>query len=140
MKKPFDVHMKRGKGSPEETKARRAARTARRDKLEEAARWKQLEARGVLVNPAALAPNKSYGAPAFVYRGYYVDVPFRCKDCGKDEIWTATQQKWWYEVAKGFAYSTATRCRPCRRKDQARRTEARRTHLDGVARKPRKGA
>ena len=132
--------MTSGKQRREDIKARRGARAAQRDKLEEAARWKQLEARGVLVNPAALAPNNSYGAPAFVYRGYYVDVPFRCKDCGKDEIWTATQQKWWYEVAKGFAYSIATRCRACRRKEQGRRTESRRTHLEGVARKPRKGA
>jgi Probable zinc-ribbon domain len=132
--------MTSGKQRREEIQVRRAARTARRDKLEEAARWKQMEARGVLVNAAALAPNKSYGAAAFVYRGYYVDVPFRCKDCGKDEIWTATQQKWWYEVAKGFAYSTAIRCRACRRKQQAHRTASRRTHLEGVARKPRKGA
>ena len=130
--------MKRNKKRPE-IKVRRAARAARREKLEEAARWKEREARGVLVNAAALAPNNSYGAAAFVYRGYYVDVPFRCKDCGKDEIWTATQQKWWYEVAKGFAYSAATRCRACRHKEQARRTEARRTHLEGVARKARKG-
>jgi len=131
--------MTRGKQRREEIKTRRAALTARRAELEEAARWKQLEARGVLVNAAALAPNNSYGAPQFVYRGYYVDIPFRCEDCGKDEVWTATQQKWWYEVAKGFVYSTATRCRNCRRKEQARRTEARRRHLEGVSRKTRGG-
>jgi hypothetical protein len=132
--------MTSGKQRREEIKARRAARSARRSMLEKAARLKQLEARGVLVNAAALAPNNSYGAPGFVHRGYYVDVPFRCKDCGKDEIWTATQQKWWYEVAKGFIYSTAIRCRTCRRKVQAHRAESRRTHLEGVGRKPRKGA
>jgi len=32
---------------------------------------------------------------------YYVDKPFICRDCGKHEIWKATSQKWWYEVAKG---------------------------------------
>ena len=89
------------------------------------------EKRDVLVNESALAPNNSYGAPKFVYRGYYVDVPFKCKDCGKEEVWTATQQKWWYEVAKGFAYSTAVRCRACRRKEQARKTAARRTSQGG---------
>lgn len=107
--------------------------------LEEAARRKQMEARGVLVNESALAPNNSYGAPEFVRRGYYVDLPFRCKACGKEEVWTATRQKWWYEVAKGFVYSTATLCRACRRKEQARRAEARRVSLEGLARKARGG-
>ncbi len=77
------------------------------------------------VNEALLAPNNSYGAPDFVRRGYYVDLVFKCVDCGTEEIWAGTQQKWWYEVAKGFAYSTAIRCRSCRRKERARREEAR---------------
>ena len=89
----------------------------------------------VPVNEELLAPNNSYGAPDFVTRGFYVDRPFRCKDCGKDQLWTATQQKWWYEVAKGFAWSTAIRCRACRRKEQERRANARDVHLEGIARK-----
>ena len=87
------------------------------------------------VNEDLLAPYKSYGAPGYVMRGYYQDVPFRCQGCGKEETWTAAQQKWWYEVAKGYVYSTAKLCRPCRKKAQARRAEARRVHLEGVARK-----
>jgi hypothetical protein len=87
------------------------------------------------VNEDSLAPYKSYGAPDYVMHGYYQDFPFRCQDCGKEEIWTAAQQKWWYEVAKGYVYSTATLCRPCRRKEQERRVEARRVHLEGIARK-----
>jgi putative zinc ribbon protein len=87
---------------------------------------------GPPVNEALLAPNNSYGAPDFVYRGYYVDRPFRCVDCGKEEVWTGAQQKWWYEVAKGFAYSTAVRCRLCRRKERQRRDDARRVHLAGL--------
>ena len=75
----------------------------------------------VRVNLSALAPYNSYGEPAFVRDGFYKDVPFRCRDCGKDEIWTARQQKWWYEVAKGYVYSGAVRCRACRRADRARR-------------------
>ena len=87
------------------------------------------------VNEASLAPNNSYGAPDFVYRGFYRDLPFTCKDCGQEEVWRATQQKWWYEVAKGFVYSTATRCRPCRRKERERKSAARSVHLDGMRRK-----
>ena len=75
----------------------------------------------VRVNESALAPYNSYGAPDFVRAGRYSDRPFRCRDCGKSEIWTARQQKWWYEVAKGYVYSTAVRCRACRRADRARR-------------------
>jgi Probable zinc-ribbon domain len=70
----------------------------------------------VRVNESALAPYNSYGDPEFVRAGHYSDRPFRCRDCGKDEVWTARQQKWWYEVAKGYVYSTAVRCRACRRK------------------------
>jgi hypothetical protein len=132
--------LRSGRQRREEIKLQRASRAARRAVLEDAARRKQLEARGVLVNVSALAPNNSYGSPKFVQRGYYVDQPFKCKGCGKDEIWTATQQKWWYEVAKGYVYSTAMLCRPCRRKEQARRNEARRVHLEGLARKRRKDA
>lgn len=87
------------------------------------------------VNAALLRPTKSYGMPEFVSRGHYVDLPFACKDCGKQEVWTATQQKWWYETAKGDVWTTARRCRACRRREQARRTQARQVHLEGLARR-----
>jgi hypothetical protein len=92
----------------------------------------------VPVNVSALAPCNSYGTPVFVERGYYLDVPFTCAGCGAADVWRAAQQKWWYEVMKGFLYSTATRCRTCRRREQARRADARKTHLDGLRR--RRGA
>ncbi len=68
------------------------------------------------VNAAAFAPFNSYGEPEFLCRGYYRDQAFTCIDCGADEVWTAAQQKWWHEVAKGYVYAAACRCRPCRRK------------------------
>ncbi len=75
------------------------------------------------VNLANLAPNNSYGVPEFVTRGTYLDMPFKCKGCGKNEVWTAAQQKWWYESAKGFAYSTAVRCRACRKRLRGEQVE-----------------
>lgn len=93
-----------------------------------------------LVNVAALAPTNSYGDTDYVTRGTYRDLHFCCADCGKNELWTATQQKWWYEVAKGNRDSTATRCRPCRAKERARKAEARRVHLEGVTRKAQASA
>lgn len=86
-------------------------------------------------NPTALAPSNSYGTPDFVRRGYYIDMAFTCKGCGKHEVWTATQQKWWYEVAKGGQDKIAVRCRPCRAKERARKNEARRVHLEGLTKK-----
>jgi hypothetical protein len=49
------------------------------------------------------------------FREYYVALPIVCKDCGTQEVWTARQQQWWYEVAQGAIETTAVRCRACRR-------------------------
>ncbi|MGN6720297.1 MAG: zinc-ribbon domain containing protein [Candidatus Binatia bacterium] len=127
--------MKSGKQRRQEISARR-----KKLKLKHAVMAKPLEraplpSRLIPVNEALLAPNNSYGAPEFVGRGYYVDRPFRCVDCGKEEIWTGTQQKWWYEVAQGFVYSTAVRCRICRRKKRDQSAQSRRIHLEGIERK-----
>ena len=92
----------------------------------------------VLVNPANLRPTNSYGTPDFVASGFYVDKLFACKACGKPQVWTATQQKWWYESAKGDVWTIAVLCRPCRLRERERKTAARKTHLDGLARKVRR--
>jgi hypothetical protein len=87
----------------------------------------------------ALAPHNSYGAPQYVAPdGVYQDRPFICRECGKEEVWTAGQQKWWYEVAKGSIYAEARRCNACRRRERERRDETRRIHLKGIARKNEK--
>lgn len=63
---------------------------------------------------------------------FYLDKPFVCKDCGSHEIWTAKQQKWWYEVVKGYIDSTAVRCRRCRKalRDQKAKQKA---HMEEMA-------
>lgn len=94
----------------------------------------------VLVNPSNLKPTGSYGTPDYVTRRFYEDKPFQCKDCGKSEVWTAHQQKWWYEVAQGDVWTTAIRCRACRKKESARKATARKVHLDGIAKKADSGA
>ena len=45
---------------------------------------------------------------------YYIDKPFVCRDCGKEEIWKAKDQKWYLEEAKGHSDATAVRCHACR--------------------------
>src|SRR5579871_6108934 len=130
--------MKSGKQRKLELKANRTAkRDASRLARKKTAVAMQLAARrrGVHVDPAALAPADSSSDPEFVERGFYVDIPFECQECGNDQIWTASQQKWWYEVAKGGRWTIARLCRECRRKDRTRRNESRRVHLEGAARK-----
>jgi hypothetical protein len=129
--------MKSGKQRRDEIKAARAKRGEKKKAMAQAHEFKHAPYRFVPVNEELLAPNNSYGASDFVRRGYYVDRPFRCVDCGKEEIWTGSQQKWWYEVAKGFAYSTAVRCRLCRRKKQAQSAESQRVHFEGIDAKKR---
>jgi len=75
----------------------------------EAKRAAGVPADALLADLGQQAPNNSYGPPR-----YYQDREFTCVDCGRQEIWTAAQQKWWYEVAKGSIYSGANRCRACR--------------------------
>ncbi|PHR97544.1 MAG: hypothetical protein COA78_27470 [Blastopirellula sp.] len=87
------------------------------------------------VDQALLRPNNSYTCSDFEQRGFYQDVPFTCKDCRKEEIWTGTQQKWWYEQMKGDVWTTAIRCRECRIKERERIAKARRVHLEGLAKK-----
>jgi hypothetical protein len=123
--------MKSGKQRRAELQAKKQAKRAR-----SAVKPQQPPPRNpVRVNPEALAPDNSYGAPDFVLRGHYLDAPFQCQQCGKQQVWTPHQQKWWYEVAKGGVWTTARFCRPCRRRERQRREAARQAHVDGIARK-----
>ena len=124
--------MKKGRSARLTIKERRRAKEERRRVLEAVALRDQEMARGAPVNREALAPFNSYGQPAFLERGFYKDVPFTCQGCGKADVWTARQQKWWYDVANGYVDATAKYCRSCRRKERGRRDEARRVHLEGI--------
>ncbi|MBN8279151.1 MAG: zinc-ribbon domain containing protein [Gammaproteobacteria bacterium] len=116
--------MKRAPRSNAERKTRafvRAVKVERKRLYDETLGAARTRARSsdvdIRVNPAALAPYKR--KPLFVARGHYLDEPFTCRDCGKPQVWTATQQKWWYEVMKAPVYMRASRCRPCRRAHRA---------------------
>jgi Probable zinc-ribbon domain len=87
------------------------------------------------VDPNMFPPPGSYRAPEFSERGCYLPHPFQCKDCGKEEIWTAAQQKWWYEKANGTWSAVAVRCRACRAKERTRKAEARVASLAGLLKK-----
>lgn len=124
--------MKSGKQRRTELAAKKQARTTKKEIREKPV---QIAGDAAPVNYELLAPNNSYSGSDFMRCGFYVDKPFRCIDCGADEIWTARQQKWWFEVAKGHIFSTARRCRTCRRKERDRSNESRRVHMEGLARR-----
>jgi len=132
------VTMKSGRRRSAELKQQRAGKRAAIAVAEEKARAKaaakerarRLKGQ-VLVNVANLRPTNSYSTPDFVAREFYVDRPFRCKDCGIQQIWTATQQKWWYESAKGDVWTVAIRCRHCRRRERERKAVSRMLYEDG---------
>lgn len=132
--------MKSGRQKREEIDKRRAAKATRAKKpiVQEPVGKRHWLKDSVDVSVDRLRSTKSYGTPHFVERGYYLDQDFVCKDCGAEQVWTATQQKWWYEIAQGDVWTTATRCRPCRRREQKRIAVARETHLTGLARKEAK--
>jgi len=84
--------------------------------------------------PAALElqnPQGTWSQPLF-----YRDITFHCKDCRKHEMWSATQQRWYYEIAKGSLLFQATRCRACRKKhreETLRQRELLRLHREKKA-------
>jgi len=87
----------------------------------------------VPADPAQLAHNNTYAR----WPRFYLDRVIKCRSCGKEEVWPADLQKWWYEVAKGSINTDAVYCRACRNEAKARKAEARKVHLDGLARKPK---
>ncbi len=127
--------MKSNKQRRRELKELQIKRKAKAIALRENSNREKIPTDAVLCHSDLLAPSNSYGVPPFVTRGYYVDIPFQCVDCQKQEVWLATQQQWWYEVAKGNVESGANRCRSCRKIEHDRKVEARRIHLEGLAKK-----
>ena len=85
----------------------------------------------VLADQAELAHNNTYD----LLPKFYVDRAIVCRQCGTEEVWPAERQKRWYEVAKGNINTVAVLCRSCREVKKAKKVEARRVHLEGVAKK-----
>lgn len=118
--------MKSNKQRRAEIKAQRLARAAR---LEARMRAPALRGHACLRAPG-MEPadagvlglhNSTWGAlPTF-----YLDRAFICRDCGAEEIWTAKQQKWWYEVVHASIESHAVRCLACRRARRAAQAASR---------------
>ncbi|MEE1673396.1 zinc-ribbon domain containing protein [Agarivorans aestuarii] len=89
------------------------------------------------VNTPIAADHSKLNSPSCMPRFpiFYYDVSFACRGCGSNEVWTPKQQKWWYEIIGGNIETTAIYCRPCRIKRRLIKSEARRGHLEGLAKK-----
>lgn len=48
-------------------------------------------------------------------RRFYKDITFVCRGCGEPGVWTAQQQKRYFEEQKGNTYNKPTWCTPCHR-------------------------
>ena len=120
-------------------KSNRQRRTEIKGKRAEAAQKRAREAkqhmletgRWLPVDPSKLNMGNSYDAAP----DYYRDINFQCADCGVEETWAAKQQKWWYEEANGYFFSTAIRCRSCRQNERERKAAAQEQHQKGIAQK-----
>lgn len=121
--------MKSGKQRRAEIKKSRLERIAKRDGKVDPFEG-PIPDWAIPVNPAEVV----YRTAIITLPLFYVDKEFICKDCGESEIWTARQQKWWYEIAKGNFESTAVRCRACRNKIKAEKEEQRK-HMEDMANK-----
>ncbi len=121
--------MKSGKQRREEIKTKRLARLRAAHAPNPYMPIKAVPLGAVVADPEQLVHNNFCCSPP----SFYIDDPFVCKDCDAHEIWTAKQQKWWYEIAKGPIDSRAVRCRPCRLVERARVEEARRVSQAGMA-------
>lgn len=55
----------------------------------------------------------------------YMDIEFKCSDCGKPDLWTADSQQHYFEILKASPYKRPKRCYDCRQKELARKTQAR---------------
>lgn len=127
--------MKSGRQRREEMVARRRQRSAAdpslamKPWLTPAATDDNAVPRGALLaDPAKLLHSGTLTDRPRLYR----DTTFVCVDCGVEEVWTAFQQKWWYEEAKGQLDTVAKRCRDCRRAERLRRLQARRLQIEGL--------
>ena len=90
--------------------------------------------RGAVVADRSIlaANNNTYGP----LPPYYKNITFTCRDCGNKEIWTAEQQKWWYEVVKANINSKAVRCHTCRAKIRAEKMQQKKHMKEMAKRKP----
>jgi hypothetical protein len=80
----------------------------------------EIPADGFPVDPDLLNLGGSYERPIC-----YRPLDFHCVDCRKPQRWEVQDQRWYYEEVGAFFFSTAIRCRPCRKLVEQQKEAAR---------------
>lgn len=126
--------MKSGKQRRQEIRARRIKRALAKITPNNDNPWlmidgvKKLPQGYILADAEQLLHNTTYSPMPL----YYTDRAFVCATCGDHDLWTAKQQKWWYEIAKGNIETFAIHCRPCRIIKRRARDLSRKAHFTGL--------
>ena len=71
-----------------------------------------------LIPKTAVKANTSKQKPATFHFTHYFDLERKCRDCDRDFIFFAAEQKHWYEELQFGLDSDCVRCVPCRKKVQ----------------------
>ena len=73
---------------------------------------------GVEIPQRALAadPDLQNHQGGYSVKFYYQDIHYTCAGCGKPEVWTAQQQKRYFEAQKGNIYNRPKWCYRCHSK------------------------
>jgi hypothetical protein len=64
----------------------------------------------------AADPDKQNYCVGYATKFFYQDIPYTCAGCGKKGIWTAKQQKRYFETQKGNIYNNPKWCFDCHSK------------------------
>lgn len=77
--------------------------------------------KGLVIPENALAgdPDKQHHSGGYSAKLYYQDIHYICAGCGKPGIWTAQQQKKYFEEQKGNIYNEPKWCYDCHSKRMA---------------------
>ena len=121
--------MKSGKQRRLEIKQKRREKARQNKGIDVYSAQTKLPRHAVKANHVALLHNSAYWRELPLF---YIDREFVCRDCGSHEIWTAKQQKWWYETVKAYLESRAVRCRRCRKKIREQKLEQKK-HMEEMA-------
>ena len=91
---------------------------------------KKMPAGAIKADLTKHAPHNSYGPPM-----WYEDQQMKCVDCGREFVFTARQQKRWFEVFKIPIHVVANRCVVCRGK-RRNKIAAQKRHMEEMAKRP----
>ena len=73
--------------------------------------------KGVEIPEGALAADPDeQNSSGLSVKFYYKDIQFTCAGCGQDDVWTARQQKRYFEDQKGNIYNEPKWCYECHAK------------------------